>query len=138
VNLNLLGILWTSAYRTLPGWSDLRLFIEENHMFRVQAPVIAIPTAEVRQAIGKNLRAVMIDAYRAIAQNGEGLEIAHLQVRFRDRLLAVCYCIRLDGFIEIELGLGNPKLTSRTITLRQLREAETHVHKNNQPVSHRR
>ena len=107
-------------------------------MFRVQAPVIVIPTAEVRQAIGKNLHAAMIDAYRAIAQNGEGLEIAHLQFRFRDMLLAVCSRIRLDGFIEIEVGLGNPKLTSRTITLRQLREAETDVRKNNKPVSHRR
>jgi hypothetical protein len=94
-------------------------------MFRVQAPVIVIPTAEVRQATGKHLRAAMIDAYRAIARNGEGLEIAHLQFRFRDRLLAVCSRIRPDGFIEIELGLGNPKLPSRTITLRQLREAET-------------
>jgi hypothetical protein len=94
-------------------------------MFRVQAPVIVIPTAEVRQATGKHLRAAMIDAYRAIARNGEGLEIAHLQFRFRDRLLAVCSRIRTDGFIEIELGLGDPKLSSRTITLRQLREAET-------------
>jgi hypothetical protein len=67
----------------------------------------------------------MIDAYRAIARNGEGLEIAHLQFRFRDRLLAVCSRIRTDGFIEIELGLGNPKIPSRIITLRQLREAET-------------
>jgi hypothetical protein len=104
-------------------------------MFCVQAPVIVIPTAEVRQAIGKNLRAAMIDAYRAIAQKGEGLEIAHLQFRFRDRLLAVCSRIRLDGFIEIELGLGNPKLTSRTITLCQLREAEAHVRTSNQSAS---
>jgi hypothetical protein len=101
------------------------LFIEENYMFRVQAPVIVIPTVEVRQATGKHLRAAMIDAYRAIARNGEGLEIAHLQFRFRDRLMAVCSRIRTDGFIEIELGLGDPKLPSRIITLRQLREAET-------------
>lgn len=93
-------------------------------MFRVQAPVIVIPTTEVRSAVGRHLRAAMIDAYRAIARNGEGLEIAHLQFRFRDRLLAVCSRIRPDGFIEIELGLGNPKLTSRVITLRQLKEAE--------------
>jgi hypothetical protein len=39
-------------------------------MFRVQAPVIVIPTAEVRQATGKHFRAAMIDAYRAIARNG--------------------------------------------------------------------
>ncbi len=93
-------------------------------MFRVQAPVIVIPTAEVRQATGKHLRVAMIDAYRAIARNGEGLGIAHLQFRFRDRVLAVCSRIRTDGFIEIELGLGNPKLPSRFITLRQLRDAE--------------
>lgn len=107
-------------------------------MFRVQAPLIVIPTAEARQALGKNLRTAMIDAYRAIAQNGEGLEIAHLQFRFRDRLLAVCSRVRLDGFIEIELGLGNPKLTSRTITLRQLREAEGQSRQHSQPVSRRR
>jgi hypothetical protein len=100
------------------------LFIEEKNMFRVQAPVIVIPTAEVRSAVGKHLRAAMVDAYRAIARNGEGLEIAHLQFRFRDRVLAVCSRIRTDGFIEIELGLGNPKLPGRIITLRQLRDAE--------------
>jgi len=102
-------------------------------MFRVQAPVIVIPTAAVRQATGKHPRAAMIDAYRAIARNGEGLEIAHLQFRFRNRLLAVCSRIRTDGFIEIELGLGDPKLPSRIITLRQLREAETA----NSPVKRR-
>ena len=93
-------------------------------MFRVQAPVVVIPTAEVRQAVGKHLRAAMIDAYRAIARNGEGLEIAHLQFRFLDRLLAVCSRIRTDGIIEIELGLGNSKLPSRIVTLRQLKQAE--------------
>jgi hypothetical protein len=47
------------------------LFFEERDMFRVQAPVIVIPTAEVRAAVGKHLRAASIDAYRAIAKNGE-------------------------------------------------------------------
>ncbi len=93
-------------------------------MFRVQAPLIVVPTAEVRAAVGRHLRAASIDAYRAIAQNGQGLEIAHLQFRFRDRLLAVCSRIRRDGFIVIELGIGNPKLPDRVITLRQLEQAE--------------
>lgn len=102
-------------------------------MFRVQAPIIIIPTAEVRVAVGKHLRAASIDAYRAIAQNGEGLEIAHLQFRFRDRTLAVCSRIRRNGFIEIELGLGDSRLPACTVTARQFREAETNARKGNQP-----
>jgi hypothetical protein len=113
------------------------LFFEERDMFRVQAPVIVIPTAEVRAAVGKHLRAASIDAYRAIAKNGEGLEIAHLQFLFRDRVLAVCSRMRRDGFIEIELGLGNPQLGDKAITLRQLQKAEATARHANRPAPRR-
>jgi hypothetical protein len=115
----------------------LGLFFEERDMFCVQAPVIIIPTAEIRAAVGKHLRAASVDAYRAIAKNGEGLEIAHLQFFFRDRVLAVCSRMRRDGFIEIELGLGNPQLRDKAITLRQLQKAEATARNANRPVPRR-
>lgn len=79
-------------------------------MFRIYAPVILVPTAEARQAIGRFLRQAGQAAYREIAMAAKGLEIAHLQFAFRELTLAVCSRIRRDGMVEIELGLGNPRL----------------------------
>jgi hypothetical protein len=93
-------------------------------MFRVQAPVIIVPTVEVRRALGGDLRSASIAAYREIAHGGQGLEMAHLQFEFHDLTLAACSRVRRDGFIEIELGLGQPGLPASRFTMRQLREAE--------------
>ena len=93
-------------------------------MFRVQAPVVIVPTAEVRRAVGEGLRSAAIAAYREIAQIGKGLEMAHLQFAFHDLTLAVCSRIRRDGFIEIELGLGQPGLPRSSFTMKQMHAAE--------------
>jgi hypothetical protein len=96
-------------------------------MFVVQAPIVVIHTAEAKEALGSHLKAASLDAYRAIAQNGKGLEIAHLQFEFRGLTLAICSRLKKNGFIEIEVGIGNPSLTSHVITNADLRKSESNV-----------
>ena len=63
-------------------------------------------------------------AYREITLAAKGLEIAHLQFVFRAQTLAVCSRVRRDGLVEIELGLGDPRLPKSAITSAQMRDAE--------------
>jgi hypothetical protein len=92
-------------------------------MFRVQVPILVLPTAEARQALGRRLRWAGLAAYREIAVAGKGLEIAHLQFTFFDLTLAVCSRIRRDGIVEIEIGLGDPRLPACSFTATQVRQA---------------
>lgn len=92
-------------------------------MFRIQAPILIVPTVEARQALGRRLRWAGLAAYREIAVAAKGLEIAHLQFTFFDLTLAVCSRVRRDGIVEIEIGLGDPKLPARTFTAAQIRQA---------------
>ena len=75
-------------------------------MFRIQAPIIIVPTVEARQALGRHLRWAGLAAYREVAVAAKGLEIAHLQFTFFELTLAVCSRVRRDGIVEI--GLGDP------------------------------
>jgi len=93
-------------------------------MFRIHAPIIIIPTVEVRQALGPRLEAAGCAAYREIAVAAKGLEIAHLQFVFGRLTLAVCSRVRRDGIVEIELGLGNPRLPKNSFTAAQMRQAQ--------------
>jgi hypothetical protein len=79
-------------------------------VFRIQAPVLVVPTADANLALGVHLQAAGLAAYREIAVAAKGLEIAHLQFVFRGATLAVCSRIRHDGIVEIEMGLGDPHL----------------------------
>jgi len=63
-------------------------------------------------------------AYREIALAAKGLEIAHLQFAFRGLTLAVCSRVRRDGIVEIEMGLGDPRLPKSAFTAAQMRQAE--------------
>lgn len=92
-------------------------------MFRIQAPILIVPTIEARLALGRRLRWAGLAAYREIAVAAKGLEIAHLQFAFLELTLAVCSRVRRDGIVEIELGLGDPQLAARTFTAAQLRQA---------------
>lgn len=92
-------------------------------MFRIQAPILILPTAEARQALGRRLRWAGLAAYREIAVAAKGLEIAHLQFAFFEHTLAVCSRIRRDGIVEIEIGLGDPRLPARSFTATQVRQA---------------
>ena len=94
-------------------------------MFRIQAPFIVVPTAEAKQAVGVHLWAASQAAFREIALAAKGLEIAHLQFAFRDLTLAVCSRVRRSGVVEIEMGLGDPRLPASSFTAKQLRDAET-------------
>lgn len=93
-------------------------------MFQVQAPVVIVPSTEARAALGIQLRAAALAAWREIARRGQGIEMAHFQIVHAGVTLAVCSRIRGDGFIEIGLGLGDPKQAGRVIPAAQLRQAE--------------
>jgi hypothetical protein len=92
-------------------------------MFRLHAPILIIPTAEARDAIGSRLQAAGVAAYREIVVAAKGLEIAHLQFGFGRLTLAVCSRVRRNGVVEIELGLGDPRLPKSSFTADQLRHA---------------
>jgi hypothetical protein len=92
-------------------------------MLRIQAPILVVPTIEVRKALGHRLRSAGLAAYREIAVAAKGLEIEYLQFAFFELTLAVCSRVRRDGIVEIEIGLGDPKLPSRTFTAAQIRQA---------------
>ena len=102
--------------------------------FRIHAPVVLVPTDEARRAIGAHLLPAGQAAHREIALAAKGLEIAHLQFAFRDLTLAVCSRVRRDGAVEIELGLGDPRLPASTFTDEQLRDAEVAARARSRPV----
>jgi hypothetical protein len=93
-------------------------------MFQIQAPILVVPTADTKLAVGIHLQAAGLAAYREIALAAKGLEIAHLQFAFRGLTLAVCSRVRRDGLVEIEMGLGNPRLPKCAFTAAQMRQAE--------------
>ena len=93
-------------------------------MFRIQAPILIVPTAEAKTALGADLQAAGLAAYREIAVAAKGLEIAYLQFAFHRLTLAVCSRIGRDGVVEIEIGLGDPRLPKSAFTADQMRQAE--------------
>lgn len=94
-------------------------------MYRVQAPILIVPTAEARETIGPQLQPAALAAYREIALAAKGLEIGYLQFVFGNLTLAVCSRVRRDGMVEIEIGLGDPRLPKSVFTAAQMRQAET-------------
>jgi hypothetical protein len=93
-------------------------------MFRIHAPILIVPTAEAREALASRLQEAGLAACREIIVAAKGLEIAHLQFVFGRLTLAVCSCVRRDGAVEIELGLGDPRLPKNSFTAAQMRQAE--------------
>jgi hypothetical protein len=93
-------------------------------MFQIQAPILIVPTADAKLAVGVHLQAAGLAAYREIALAAKGLEIAHLQFVFRGLTLALCSRVRRDGIVEIEMGLGDPRLPRSSFTAAQMRQAE--------------
>jgi hypothetical protein len=93
-------------------------------MFPIQAPVLVIPTANAKSALGVHLEAAGLSAYREIAVAAKGLEIAYLQFVFHRLTLAVCSRIRREGVVEIEIGLGDPRLPKSAFTADQMRQSE--------------
>ena len=97
-------------------------------MFQVLAPVAIAPTTEARQALGAHIKEAGLAAWREIARRGQGLEMAYLQLTHAGVDLAVCSRLRRDGFVVIELGLGDARQAARSITMAELRRAETRTH----------
>lgn len=93
-------------------------------MFQVQAPVVIVPSVEARNALGVQLRPAALAAWQEIARRGQGIEIAHLQIVHSGVTLAICSRVRANGFIEIGIGIGDPKQAARVIPAAQLRQAE--------------
>ena len=96
-------------------------------MFQVKAPVVVVPSAEARIALGVQLRPAALAAWQEIARRGQGIEMAHFQITYSGLTLAVSSRLRSNGFIEIELGIGDPKQAARFIPDNQLRQAEARV-----------
>jgi hypothetical protein len=97
---------------------------KEVQMVRIQAPLMVVPTNDAQLALGARLPDAGLAAYREIAVAAKGLEIAHLQFVFHGVTLAVSSRVRRDGIVEIEIGIGDPRLPKSTFTAAQLREAE--------------
>jgi hypothetical protein len=72
-------------------------------------------------------------AWLEIARRGKGVELAHFQIVHAGVTLAVCSRLRPDGFIEIELGIGDPRQAARVIPATQLQRAEAQA-RARQPV----
>ena len=92
-------------------------------MFAIEAPVVIIPTTEATEALGGKLRQAGAAAYREIALAAKGLEIAHLQFAFGKLTLAVCSRVRRSGIVEIEIGIGDPRLPRSTFTAAEMKQA---------------
>ncbi len=96
-------------------------------MFQVQAPVVIVPSVEARAVLGDRVRAAALAAWKDIARRGQGIEMAHFQIAYDGVTLAVCSRLRRNGFIEIGLGLGDPRQAARVIPASVLRQAEAKV-----------
>jgi hypothetical protein len=96
-------------------------------MFQVQAPVVIVPSTEALAALGIQLRPAALAAWKEIARRGKGIEMAHFQIVHAGVTLAVCSRLRHDGFIEIELGIGDPRQAARVIPEAELLRAEAQV-----------
>jgi hypothetical protein len=92
-------------------------------MFQVLAPVVIHPSAEARAALGAQLIPAGRAAWREIARRGQGLEYAHLQINLDGVTLAIASRLRADGFVVIELGLGDPRQAAHVVTAAQHRTA---------------
>jgi hypothetical protein len=107
-------------------------------MFQVQAPVIIVPSTEARAALGVQLRPAGLAAWRELARRGQGLEMAHFQIVHTGVTLAVSSRLRANGFIEIQIGLGDPRQAARVIPAAVLRQAEARAASNHRPRAPRR
>lgn len=105
-------------------------------MFAIEVPILIVPTAEAREALGAQLRRAGAAAYREIALAAKGLEIAHLQFAFGKLTLAVCSRVRRSGIVEIEIGLGDPRLPRSSFTAEEMRAAMAAARGRGGPARH--
>ena len=97
-----------------------------NFMSPQQTPLVVwsmVNTVDTAPGLLESRPDPILESFR----RGEGLEMAHFQIVHTGVTLAVCSRLRPDGFIEIEIGLGDPKQAARVIPAAQLRRAEARV-----------
>ena len=97
--------------------------------YRGLASFCYIPTVDARAEFGARLQGIAADAFRAIARSGKGFEVSHLQFRRGSDLVAVSSRVRASGEIEIEIGVGNPRLPEVVFTEEELRSSNRHASK---------
>lgn len=98
--------------------------------YRVHAPFVFVPTLEARQAIGRErLRDAARAAFQAVSDAARvgGLSVAHVQVSFAELTIGLCSRVRADGLIEIEAGLGDPRLPARSFSQAALQKARAEI-----------
>jgi hypothetical protein len=88
-----------------------------------------IPTVEARTGFGPRLEGIAAEAFRAIARAGKGFDISHLQFRRGSDLIAVSSRVRRSGEIEMEIGVGDPRLPAIVFTEEELRTSNRHASK---------
>jgi hypothetical protein len=93
-------------------------------MFQVLAPVVIVPSPEIRAALGVQVGPAALAAWREIARRGQGIEMAHFQIVHTGVTLAVSTRIQTNGWIEICLSIGDPRQAARVIPEAVLRRTE--------------
>jgi hypothetical protein len=100
-------------------------------------PIFVIPSNAARQALGSDLAKVAVLALKAILLNHKGIEVAHQQIRYRERDLAFSSRIGARGDLILELDMGDPKLSHRIILEDDLRRAARRPEQRNGHRRHR-
>jgi hypothetical protein len=95
--------------------------------YRSFASFCYIPTLEARTEFGSRLEGIAAEAFRAIARAGKGLEISYLQFRRGSDLVALSSRVRGSGEIEIEIGVGDPRLPTVVFTEEERRSSNRHA-----------
>ena len=108
----------------LPGRRDLVVpIIEEVPMFLIHAPILIVPTAEAREALGEIRfhRNPVRDRLKRNRSRGSRMR----RREFMAGLAGVAVPrVPRDGAVELGLRLGDPRRPKNSFTAAQMRQAE--------------
>ena len=90
-------------------------------MAKALFPFFCFCTPAAEKLIGADLAGVAVAALRAAIRHGQGLEIAHQQIRWGEHDLAFSTRIGKLGDLVIELDVGDPSLRDRVVLEADLR-----------------
>lgn len=93
-------------------------------MQRYPSQLVFHPSIAARKAAGPDLAKVARLALEAVLKNGQSPEIAHQQFEFGRSCFALSSRIGTRGQLILEVDVGIPGLTERTILEGDLRRAE--------------
>jgi hypothetical protein len=92
-------------------------------MNRAHLPFLFLPSRPLVEAVGSDLRKIVVLALRAVLQHRKGLEVAHQQVTYGEHHIAISTRITGSGELIVELDIGDPRLADRLILEDDLRRA---------------